>query len=470
MNTSGGLTNNGAWSSTQLILVKGNCLFVQGSFSNLAGAGLNIGLFAADYSFIKGYTCGDNTGANKGQYFDVSGASYVRFSNATSSVSNNVYGFFYSGLEDAVFNKLSRTVTPSFSVAGYLQTNGTVKTSASDWGTTPLIPVSDLAMYLSGRWYSLSGAGYNVCLYNKDGAFLRGYNPGGEDSVYDVSDAAFVRLSSHDPYLSISATFFYPNPSETREVIVDVNGGGEYTSLLAALKATPATTPIRLRPGTYDLIAEYEAFYGADFFTNYEGYSGVSDPFYRGLWLDRGRKIRGDAGAVIRCVYTGSNSSVVTLFSAIANAGSILLENVTLEHGNLRYAIHDDYGAINETIEFRKIRFIGHSNGAPIGAGLGLNTTVIIEDCVFEGNRQRWDINYHGSNSAGASNVNKIYVTNCKGNKGFGIWPNGSATTLSTAFVSNSKFSEITCYRPDGQDASQTMNVELVEWNNTVDE
>ena len=105
-----------------------------------------------------------------------------------------------------------------------------------------------------------------------------------------------------------------------------------------------------------------------------------------------------------------------------------------------------------------------------IGGGLGVNTTVIIEDCVFEGNRQPWDINYHGSNSAEADNVNRIYVINCMGNEGCGFWPNGPSTKESECYVSNSKFSEITLYRPDGQDPSQVMNMALIEWNNTTDE
>ena len=255
------------------------------------------------------------------------------------------------------------------------------------------------------------------------------------------------------------------NQIDKPEIIVDINGTGDYTSILEALINTPSIIPIRIRPGTYDLISEYEAHYGNNFFTDYQGYQSVSDPFYRGLWLEKGRKITADAGVTLQCTYTGSNPNVPLYFSMIANTGDVKLENVTLEFGNVRYAIHDDYTPYRSNTIFKDIRFIGTTNGAVIGGGLGRWTNVIIENCVFLNNGNRWDINYHGSNNSATNNKNNIYIRNCKGSKGVGIVANGSATTLSTAYISNCQFHEITLYRAD---ESQFMNMEIIEWCNNI--
>lgn len=471
VNQNGNTVSNSAWRTTGYITVKGTCLYIKGPFSSLSGAGYNVSLFRSDYSFIKGYVLGVE--GEYGAFFDVSGATYIMLSNTTARTF--AYGFISTGVEAAIVKgetDILNLSAANYTVTGYLKADGTINSGSTDWVSTDFIPVNHLGLYVSGRWYSLRGVGCNVCVYDRLKHFLRGIACESSEDMrrIDLKDAAYVRFSTHDPYYGGPVYFAMRTESAIRGVTVDINGHGDYTSLLEALISTSDDTPIRLMKGTYDVIEEYKAHYGSDFFDNYQGYSGVSDPFYRGLWMSTGREIHGDPGAVIKCVYTGSNTKVATLFSCIANAGNVLLENVTINHGNLRYAIHDDYGATTgQKIEFRNIRFVGSSNGAPIGAGLGINTTVIIDGCVFEGNRQTWDINYHGSNSAGADNTNRIYVRNCRGSKGCGFWPNGPSTALSTAYVSNCKFGSISLYRPEGQSSSQAMNIELIEWCNEVD-
>lgn len=463
VNVNGGKNSNGSWQVAELIPIEGNLLYIEGEFSNLGSAGWNVALYTSAQAFIRGVNIGNE--AAGGVFIDVSdsNAVYLKISNLIN-VSVN-YGFMSFDETREIIDVEKRSLPISFSVTGYIKADGTINSGATDWVSTDFIPLNEKVLLLSGRFFGLGTSGCNIAFYDKEKSFISGLSPSVNRSFIDISNMSYLRLSSHTPNLNITADAFFTKGNA--EVVVDVNGGGDYTSLLAALKGTSDDTAIRLRKGVYDVISEYEAFYGSDFFTNYNGYATVSDPFYRGLWLTTGRKIRGDAGAVIRCVYTGSNTKVATLFSCISNAGNVLVENVTIEHGYLRYAIHDDFGArAGQTIEFRNIRFIGHSTGSVIGGGLGVNTNVIIDGCVFEGNRQPWDINYHGSNSAVADNTNIIRITNCRGNQGCGFWPNGPSTALSTVYVNNCKFSEITIYRPDGQDASQVMNMELIDWCN----
>ena len=357
INTSGNEASNDSWYTTFMIPVHGDAVYIEGRFSNLSGAGYNLAMYNAEGGFIGGYNLGIEV--ITGKFMDVSEAAYIRISNIKTEAAKFGYSAFWKAA--AIVEAEAEEITLNFNVEGYLKTDGTVASASSDWSCTGFIPVRHLGMFLSGRWYSLEGAGYNACWYDAQKNFIGGMAVSSYEELKfaDISEAAYVRFSSHDPFLTTpSVLFAFKKEDQTPEVVVDINGSGDYISLLEAMKDTADTVPIRLMPGEYDLITEYEAYYGADFFTNYDGYSGVSDPYYRGLWMGPGRKIRGEAGAVIKCEYTGSNNQVATKFSAIANAGNTLLENVTIKHSNLRYAIHDDYGAANQTIEWRKIRFI----------------------------------------------------------------------------------------------------------------
>ena len=245
--------------------------------------------------------------------------------------------------------------------------------------------------------------------------------------------------------------------------------GCDFTSLLEALKSTDATVELHLKKGTYDIVAEYEDYYGASFWSNYAGYSGAgaTDPFNKGLWLEKGRRIIGEAGAIISFPYTGNNDNVKEKFSIFANDTDVLLENLTITANPqcCRYAIHDDFQPNGGVIEFRKLLFdMTPNKHAVIGAGLGIDTTYIIDNCVFENNSKSFDIHYHGNTVANQDTHCKFFITNCYGSKYcyFGYY--GDSTEVSDAIVNNCAFQNVECSAYSG---ATFANIRLIQWNNT---
>ena len=366
------------------------------------------------------------------------------------------------------------------SVTGYvnINTGAVVNDNRYKYITVAVIPKATI-IYKCGSNESVAG----LAFYDANGAFIPNSGISGKTTIQELSIPVRAKTAKITYNVNNGSSFvayqFANNDlvreaisdaltltEEKNEVVVDSSGSGDYTSILLALKSTAPKVPIRIKKGTYNLIDEYEDFYGDSFFTSYTGYAGQSDPFYRGLWLAKGREIHGEPGAVIQCQYTGNNSNVPEYFSAIANDSNVLLENVTILFSNIRYAIHDDFQPECGTIIWKNIVFDGTpEKAAPIGGGFGLNSLYIIEGCVFLNNTKDWDINYHGSNNVDVDNTNTLRVCNCKGARRFGVWSNGPSTAISTCYVSNSQFLEVVKYTTS---STTNINVDLIAWNNTT--
>lgn len=144
-----------------------------------------------------------------------------------------------------------------------------------------------------------------------------------------------------------------------------------------------------VQPGNYDLIAEYKAHYGSDYFENYVNYS-TDDPFDRGLWLENIEVIFAP-GAVVTCKYYGDNPNVKSYFSAIATGNDVTIDGLELDAENLRYGIHPDY-TYGDKLATMVIRnsILSHKKGdtncKAIGAGFGPHNDWLIENCVFKSN------------------------------------------------------------------------------------
>lgn len=256
---------------------------------------------------------------------------------------------------------------------------------------------------------------------------------------------------------------------QSTDIVTVANSGGDYDSLLRALKETDSKTKIIIKKGKYNIFDEYMDYYGDTFWDDYTGYLNSDDPFYRGLWMEAGRNITGEMGVVIDCQYSGDNDFVKTYFSTFANTGDVVLKNVTIMFSNIRYAIHDDFSVLDQTVQFQNIRFIRSDQTTAIGGGLGSGGQYIIEGCTFDsyGGDDGWDINYHASGGKSVDNKCEIRVTNCYGARGCGFWSNGPTTEVTECYVSNSKFKKIICYTIEGY--TQEINMHLTEWCNEVD-
>lgn len=166
--------------------------------------------------------------------------------------------------------------------------------------------------------------------------------------------------------------------------------------------------------GTYDVIADYQSVYGADYFDNYAGYA-TSDPFDRGLWLEN-IEIVFSAGAKVVCKYTGNNTSVSQNFSAFATGNNVIIDGLVLDAENLRYGIHADYNSgANQTYFTVKNSDLRHykreDSIQAIGAGLGRHVLWIFENTIFRSDVNHICMRIHNNVSADAQS--KIIVKNC---------------------------------------------------------
>lgn len=332
----------------------------------------------------------------------------------------------------------------------------------------------DSVQYFCGTTESVAG----IAFMSANGSYISGYaGTQAEQTIPVPGNSAIVKYcfrasNVYYGYVKIVSSFdnigkqIYLLKTDETYAVIDQSGGGDYTSILAALKGTDPSVQLIIRKGTYNIITEYTDYYGQTFWQDYQGYIGYDDLFLRGLWMETGRKIRGESGVVIECVNPGGQAG--QWFSVFANHGNTLLENVTIRFGGIRYAIHDDFSPVNATVEWRNIRFISTGQSTAIGAGLGEDSIYIIDGCVFDtpaDTETNYDINYHGSNNALTTNKCTVRVTNCRGGRRCTFWSNGPSESISECYVSNSRFKAIACSTPAGN----TENMRLTQWCNITE-
>ncbi|HFI0250062.1 TPA: hypothetical protein ACGOUS_001099 [Streptococcus suis] len=279
-----------------------------------------------------------------------------------------------------------------------------------------------------------------------------------DTSVYVLSK--YNNLNKFIPYKIMVKQEYLPDLNQS----VNVGPSEQYTTILEALKATDNTVEVYVRRGTYDIFAEYAKVYGSDFWTNYTGYAGKTDVFMRGLWVNGGRKIIFEPGAVVTAVYEGTNEGILHQFAPFATGGNGALINLHLKYKNTHYAVHDDFATGPGTMLYQNCIFDGDAKDRDvIGAGVGLNNTYIFDSCVFLGNNYR-DITYHGN--AGGPAKNLIVVKNCFGSNRCQFNWYGTSDEVTTCIVHGSSFGKIVC-QAHGWTPNDKVNMRLVQWNNT---
>jgi hypothetical protein len=248
---------------------------------------------------------------------------------------------------------------------------------------------------------------------------------------------------------------------------VNVGTGFEYTSILAAMKANSGKNiKFVIHSGVYDLVAEYQAYYGSSYFTNYAGYA-TSDNFDKGLYLNDGVSMIGMGNVEIVFNYTGGNVQVHNRFAPINTTQNNLFENINITIGNAcsRYGIHDDFASAEGTNIFRNCIFKGTSYlNTFMGCGMGLSNTYIIESCLFE-NAGGINIAYHNNVAAGAKN--KLIIKDCYCNGAIRGASYGASTEISKMLVSGCYADNISVVLTDDT-GNNINNIQLIQWNNTI--
>ena len=253
-------------------------------------------------------------------------------------------------------------------------------------------------------------------------------------------------------------------------VIVDINGSGDYTSILKALKETPPTTRIYVKKGTYNEITEYTDYYGSDFWTNYAGYGGLQDDFLRGYFVSAGRVLEFESGAVVECLFDGTNTNISQYFCPLATGYDATIIGGYIKYSHCRYGLHDDHAIQGGTNVFDGIIFDGTDiyYGNHIGGGMGkantyyLKNLVFIDDGLLENNG---DLYYH--NNLDASAENRLFMSNCYGNKSATFMWYGNSTKITRCIACGNHFKDITC-QAHTIAPYDNENVKLIAFNNDL--
>ena len=307
------------------------------------------------------------------------------------------------------------------------------------------------------------------------GSEIKSYEPYVEPSITKEVKSNGETISARGGFGSLGERIDFIE-SKFKDYVTVGSSGCDYTSITKALKSTDDNVKVIVKNGIYNIYQEYKEYFGTDYWNNYTGYSNLSDPFDRGLWMGKGRVIEGESQTLIKFQITDALSTtalnaIKTYFSIIADvADDNALINLTFEgDGNLRYLIHDDFtGYVTQiahgTMLYQNCIFKGTTNTRSyIGGGTGRYNTYIVKDCIFLSDPTMSRDAFWHNNVNGDSFV-RIFVNGCYGSKKLTFMHNGASTKVSECYVSNCKFSEIGVENANGNQYSNE-NMSLTKWN-----
>ena len=251
---------------------------------------------------------------------------------------------------------------------------------------------------------------------------------------------------------------------------VEKDGSGDFTNFVEAIQEATKymDSVVYVGAGTWNIIDEFGSTYME---------SVTSDPATWGLVLKNRVHVVGTAKTIITAKYTGTTENTRQYFSAFnAGAHGFTLENLEIEADNIRYVMHDDRGNggqtpyINRYINVSMKLTHGYYGDTALGGGLGVNGTLEIINCRFEGSPETHKLAYyHGNNYGGETGAKcKIIVQGCyfANNGSFDVTKYGDSIEMSTAYLSNNSFGSAPQVT-SGSRAPQD-NMQIVAWNNEI--
>lgn len=251
--------------------------------------------------------------------------------------------------------------------------------------------------------------------------------------------------------------------------VVHVAHNTTVSNLVKAVDIYGENTTFVLSAEDYDIEAMYKAYYGNDYFTNYNYSGGYAHTYDMGLFLKPGCKIIGESRTRLLFNYDGENSKVNQYFSIIETTMNNEIDNIELVGANdhFRYHIHDDMASTNKgTNHFHNLVFTGTPNQTGcIGGGMGNGCTYIIENCLFNAGNVN-SMYYHSP--SGGTLKNKIIVRGCYCETAAPIsfWWYGTGTYVTDCYAYNNR-ANVEC-RAHTATPHDNVNMKLYEWNNVA--
>lgn len=382
----------------------------------------------------------------------------------------------------AIKNIINRFDKSTISAGKYINvTNGTLADSA-DFFASDFIYIGDLDRVTVSYTHLF-------CWYDVNKAYITPnpstMNSRTNDLTFDVPEnAKYLRFSTYNADLNlsqvgeaISRANYVPYGNYTlpgfvvgdvEKIVVDASGNGDYTSITDALFGNvDSGIDIVVKPGTYDIAAEYVAKFGQTAVDNMQDSDTETFNGFQFGAIIRNRKITFETGSHVVCDWTGHTVDNTHRFSPIRVDYNAEVIGLHLTAIHTFYAIHDDYGlAVPYTVKYENCHIIGSNlvNANCIGGGCKKYSRHIIKNCYFNnGMNSGTTVRYHNTNVDGSEP--EIYVSDSYFNGAFTPRWYGSQTTKMRVYVNNCEARSI--HKMAESSSATVDNVELYKWCNT---
>lgn len=385
---------------------------------------------------------------------------------------------FYTIYNQVVPKQAGNIYHESLLQDGYYHLSTGELVSAETWKHDPTF------YRLNGEKLTLRNA-FFIAYYDGDFDFISSVSGSANSTITPPANAHYFRYS-----LSFNPNYVYgiyygtslgaerniikiENLStEPDYIIVDVNGGGDYTSLTEALYDTRFNIKdIYVKGGTYNIVNEYKALFGNDIFSSLADNYPL-DGFQMGLRVDE-REIKFAPDSRVLCylngVMTVDGTHRFSVFNLYSNA---TLTGLQCAANNVFYMIHDDFGYVDKyytnIIQDCILTMVNPVNRNIIGGGVKLHSTNIVRRNYMNNGlaSDSETVRYHNYNNANANAKVEIYDNKVNGFIGARYY--GEYTTNILNFIA---FNNVTgsgviklAETPDSEN-----NVSLFAWNNTIE-
>lgn len=254
--------------------------------------------------------------------------------------------------------------------------------------------------------------------------------------------------------------------------IIHVGSGHPYSTIRAAVAEAILTkgTTVMIHAGTYDLAEEFAEELEANPSTVY------------GITLGNDVKLIFDAGVYVTAKIPLNNTRR-TYFNPFRVYGNCEIIGLNIDVSNTRYCVHDEGSGIQSwKVTFKNCVMKNHSEIYTdaqgdhcyyqcIGGGMGKNTFVRIENCIFDSmagvNPNVAAVSYHNGSASDCDGT--IFVSNCyfADDNYLSVQYYGTSETVSMLYANNNSFGdEIACIPETA--GSTTVNFAVKEWLNEV--
>ena len=194
------------------------------------------------------------------------------------------------------------------------------------------------------------------------------------------------------------------------EIVVDINGSGDYTSLRSALESINNSSAknqfiVKIKEGIYDIAADYTA----------QEWAVESDTF-KGLFVPDYTTLVG-IGNKENVIITASDITQREYISTLNLKNTSSLKNLTVRAKNLRYTIHDDMATAQNGYErvIENCDFYGETlqRTYVYGCGIKQNADLKFKNCNFTTDAtQNFSFLIH--NNTNWNDNSKVLIENCR--------------------------------------------------------